>query len=84
MFFHKITVFRLYDMGFRSFERLFNHRPQLMAAMGLPSDETWKKNEKIKKIVLSLEQVSFFIVSGPFSTNFGVSVHPESHIKSGN
>lgn len=36
---------------------LFHHRPQLKAHFAVE----WKETETIKKIVLTLEQVSFFI-----------------------
>ncbi|CAI4228654.1 unnamed protein product [Auanema sp. JU1783] len=47
----------LFDMGLRAFERLFSYRPHLKTYFSLPEDdEGWRKDERIKRIVLSLEQ----------------------------
>ncbi|CAD6187296.1 unnamed protein product [Caenorhabditis auriculariae] len=46
----------LFDMGLRAFERLFSYRPALKKYFSETDDDAWKKEDSIKKIVLSLEQ----------------------------
>ncbi|PAV65457.1 hypothetical protein WR25_12542 [Diploscapter pachys] len=46
----------LFDMGLRAFEKLFSYRPSLKQNFDATSEDAWKRDNRMKKIVLALEQ----------------------------
>ncbi|GMR31830.1 hypothetical protein PMAYCL1PPCAC_02025, partial [Pristionchus mayeri] len=50
----------LYDMGLTAFDNLFAHNPGLRKHFGFAENDpssTWKEDERIRKMVLSLQQI---------------------------